>query len=147
MISLLAFFCALFFANCESHKKKERIIRDRGLKIMKDLNLTDQKKTITSLTGKFLEQTFGISSGSISVLMDHGTILIRADNFLSPAEKKVGTGRKDKELIRRMYSKIFDDAQEPLADQIGQIIGRKLVSSQVSIDFEVKVLLLTFFFS
>ena len=114
---------------------------------MKALNLTDQKKAITRLTGKFLEQTFGISSGSISVLMDHGTILIRADNFLSPAEKKVGMGKKDKEIIRRMYSKIFEDAQGPLADQIVQIIGRKLVSSQVTIDFEVKVLLLTFFFS
>lgn len=32
---------------------------------MKDLNSTGQKKTITRLTGKFLEQTFNLTSESI----------------------------------------------------------------------------------
>jgi len=59
----------------------------------------------------------------------------------------MGMGKQEIELIRRMYSKIFDDVKGPFADQIGQIIGQNVVSSQVSIDFEAKILLLTFFFS
>lgn len=49
---------------------------------MKDLNLTNQKNAIARETGPFLKQGFGISSETVSVMMENAMILIRAENFL-----------------------------------------------------------------
>ena len=50
----------------------------------------EEKKTIAHFTGIFLKQEFGFPPKSLKVLMDHDLVVIRVDNFLSPAEIEMG---------------------------------------------------------
>jgi len=113
---------------------------------MKDLNSTDQKNAIVRETGLFLKQGFGISSETVSVLMENAMVLIRAGNFLCPAEQNIGFEKQGSDLIHQMYSKIFDAVKGPFIDRINQITGRKVLSSQIGINFETKNFLMKFFF-
>jgi len=122
------------------------MMRLRVLEIMEDLNSTDQKKAIARQAGIFLKQEFGFPSELVSVLMENAMVLIRVENFLCPAEQKIGLEKQDANLIHQMYSKMFDDVKGPFIDQINQITRRKVVSSQIGINFETKNFLMKFFF-
>ncbi len=113
---------------------------------MEDLNSTDQKKAIARQAGIFLKQEFGFPTESVSVLMENAMVLIRAENFLCPAEQKIGIEKQDTDLIHQMYAKIFDSVKGPFIDRINRITGRKVVSSQIGINFETKNFLIKFFF-
>jgi uncharacterized protein YbcI len=113
---------------------------------MEDLNSTDQKKTIARQASLFLKQEFGFPSETVSVLMENAMVLIRAENFLCPAEQKIGVEKQGADLIHQMYEKIFDAVKGPFIDRINRITGRKVVSSQVGINFETKNFLMKFFF-
>ncbi|MBW1693690.1 MAG: DUF2294 family protein [Deltaproteobacteria bacterium] len=113
---------------------------------MKVLNSTDQKKAITREAGRFLKQKFGFSSESVSVMMENAMILIRVENFLCPAEQKIGSEKQEANLLHQMYAKIFDTVKVPFIERINQITERKVVSSQIGINFETKNFLMEFFF-
>jgi len=79
VIILLAFFYALFFTNFAGHEHRDRMVRHRELKIMEDLNLTDQKNAIVREAETFLKWEFGFPSDSISVLIENAMILMKGD--------------------------------------------------------------------
>jgi len=113
---------------------------------MEDLNSTDQKKAIAREAGTFLKQEFGFPSETVSVLMEDALVLIRVENFLCSAEQKMGLEKQDADLLHQMYAKIFDFAKGAFIDRINQITGRKVLSSQIGINFETKNFLMKFFF-
>ncbi len=113
---------------------------------MEDLNSTDQKNAIACEARTFLEQEFGFLCESVSVMMENAMILIRVENFLCPAEQKIGSEKQEADLLHQMYAKIFDTVKGPFIDRINQITERKVVSSQIGINFETKNFLMKFFF-
>jgi len=114
---------------------------------METLYFEYRKKAIARFAGKFLKQKFNLPSEAVSVLMDNYTVLIRVDRFLSKAEQKMGTSKQDTDLIRQIYSEIFDKMKGPFINYINKITGQKVISSQVEINFETKILLLVFILS
>lgn len=105
----------------------------------------EQKKAIAHFAGIFLKQEFGFPPQSIRVLMDYDLVMIRVNNFLSPAEIQMGMEKRNTNLIHEIYSKLFDKAKSSLVDQINQITSKRVVSSQININFETKVFVMTFF--
>lgn len=114
---------------------------------MEDLNLTDQKKAIVREASNILKQEFGFPSESVSVLMENTMVLICAENFLCSAEQKMGLDKQNADLINQMYVKIFDYTKESFIERINQITSRKVLSSQIGINFETKTFFITFFLS
>ena len=147
MIILLAFFYALFFTNFAGHEHRDRMVRHRELKIMEDLNLTDQKNAIVREAETFLKREFGFHPESVSVMMENAMILIRVEKFLCSAEQKIGVEKQNANLLHQLYAKIFDTVKGPFVDRINQITERKVVSSQIGINFKTKNFLIKFFFS
>ncbi len=105
----------------------------------------EQKKAIASFAGIFLKQHFSFPSHSIKVLMHHDLVVLRVDKFLSPAEIEMGMEKRNTELIREMYSKLFHKIKSPLVDEITRITSKGVMSSQIEIDFETKVFIMVFF--
>lgn len=105
----------------------------------------EEKKTIAHFAGIFLKQEFGFPPKSLKVLVDHDLVVIRVDNFLSPAEIEMGKEKRDTSLIQEMYSNLFNKVNSSLVDRINQITSKKTISSQISINIETKVLIMTFF--
>jgi len=113
---------------------------------MKDLNSTDQKKAIAREAITFLKQEFALQSKSVSVMMENAMVLIRIENFICLAEQKIGVEKKEADLLHQLYSKTFDAVKGPFIERVNQIASRKVVSSQIGIDFETKNFLMKFFF-
>ena len=115
------------------------------MKRMEDLNLTNQKKAIVREADAFLKREFGFPSDSVSVLIENAMVLIRVENFLCPAEQKMGLDKQDADLVNQIHVKIFDCSKEFFIDRINQITGRNVISSQIGINFETKSFLMTLF--
>ncbi|MBC8460798.1 MAG: DUF2294 family protein [Deltaproteobacteria bacterium] len=105
----------------------------------------EQQEAIAHFAGIFLEQKFGFPPQSIKVLMEHDLVVIRVNNFLSPAEIEMGNEKMNTNIIHDMYSKLFNKVKSSLVDQIKQITSKKVISSQIGINFETKVFMMTFF--
>lgn len=113
----------------------------------KSFQLEEAKKTISHFADIFLRKEFGFQPQSIKVLMDHDLVVIRVDNFLSPAEIEMGKDKKNTNLIHEMYSKLFDEAKSFLVGQIKQITRKEVISSQININFETELCVMNFFLS
>ena len=109
--------------------------------------LEEQKKAIARFAGTFLKQKFAFPPQSIKVLMDHDLVVLRIDKFLCPAELNVGMEKGNASMIHEMYSKIFDKVKLTLVEKISQITCKKVISSQISINFETQACIMTFFLS
>ena len=109
--------------------------------------LEEAKKAIAHFADIFLKKEFGCLPQSIKVLMDHDLVVIRVDNFLSPAEIEMGKDKKNTNLIHEMYSKLFDKAKPFLVSQIKQITRKEVISSQININFETELCVMNFFLS
>lgn len=107
----------------------------------------EQKKAIARFTDSFLEQNFGFPPRSVKVLMDHDIVVIRVDNFLSPAEIDLGMERRNTSLIHEMYSKLFDRVKSSLVGQVKQLTRKEVISSQININFETELCVINFFLS
>ncbi len=105
----------------------------------------EEKKAIAHFAAIFLKQNFGFWSRAIKVLMDSHLVVIRVEDFLSPAEIEIGMEKGNTKLIHEMYSKLFHSVKSPLVDQIAEITSKKVISSQISINTETKVFMMTFF--
>ena len=109
--------------------------------------LEEQKRAIAHFADIFLKKEFGFLPQSIKVLMDHDLVVIRVDNFLSPAEIEMGKDKKNTNLIHEMYSKLFDKTKSFLVGQIKQITRKEVISSQININFETELCVINFFLS
>lgn len=107
----------------------------------------EQKKTIAYFADVFLKQKFGFPSQPIKVLIDQDLVMIRVDNFLCPAELEMGMEKRNANLIHEMYAKIFNRVKSSLVKRIKQIMDKEVISSQININFETKVCMMTFFLS
>lgn len=105
----------------------------------------EQKKAIVQLASRFLKQNFGFSPQPINVLMDCDLVVIRVDNFLSPAEIEIRVEKRDTNLIHEMYSELFDRVKSSLVGQIKQITHKEVTSSQININFEAELCVINFF--
>ncbi len=105
----------------------------------KAFQFEEAKKAIAHFADIFLKKEFGFLPQSIKVLMDHDLVVIRVDNFLSPAEIDMGKDKKNTNLIHEMYSKLFGKAKSFLVSQIKQITRKEVISSQININFETEV--------
>jgi uncharacterized protein YbcI len=110
-------------------------------------NLEEQKRAIGHFADIFLKKEFGFLPQSIKVLMDHDLVVIRVDNFLSPAEIEMGKDKINIKLLHEMYSKLFDKAKSFLVSQIMQITRKEVISSQIDINFEIELCVMNFFLS
>ena len=111
------------------------------------LKLEEQKRAIGHFADIFLKKEFGFLPQSIKVLMDHNLVVIRVDNFLSPAEIEMGKDKINTKLLHEMYSKLFDKAKSFLVSQITQITRKEVTSSQININFEIELCVMNFFLS
>ena len=111
------------------------------------LKLEEQKRAIGHFADIFLKKEFGFLPQSIKVLMDHNLVVIRVDNFLSPAEIEMGKDKINIKLLHEMYSKLFDKAKSFLVSQIMQITRKEVISSQIDINFEIELCVMNFFLS
>ena len=107
----------------------------------------EQRKALVDVADTFLERNFGFSPRSVKVLMDQALVVVRVDEFLSPAEIKMGLSRTDTRLIREMYSKLFDRVKASLVSQIEQITRKEVISSHININFESRLCVMNFFLS
>ena len=114
---------------------------------MKNKGSADQKKAITRIAAVFLKEEYGLAADSIRILLDSSMILIRVNNFLCPAEQKLGAEKHHIDLIHQMHYKIFEKAKGPFIEKIRDITGRNIISSQSSLNFETRTFLMTFFLS
>jgi uncharacterized protein YbcI len=105
----------------------------------------EQKKTIAHFTGIFLKENFDTPSQAIRVLMDHHMVVIAVEDFLSPAEIEIGTEERNTELVQEMYSRLFQKVKSPLVDQLIEITSKRVISSQISINLEKRLFMITFF--
>ena len=113
---------------------------------MKNRGSADNKKALIQLSEKFFREEYGFTAQSISVLLDPSMLLIRVNNFLCPAEQKLGAEKHHIDLIHQMHRKIFEKTKGPFIEKIQDITGRKIVSSQSGLNFETRTFLITFFF-
>lgn len=104
-----------------------------------------QEKAISKFIQSFLKHKFAFSSSSIKILMEADTVMVLVEDFLSRAETTAGMKKKDAEMVREMYSKLFDKEKEALSDGISRITNREVVSCQTSINFETGFIIMTFF--
>jgi uncharacterized protein YbcI len=104
----------------------------------------EQKNQITHHTSIFLDEQFGFSPRSVTVLTDDQIVVIRVEDFLSAAEVKMGTAIGKASVIRETYSKLFDTVKRPLINQVSAITSKEVLSSLVAISFETKLLLISF---
>jgi len=106
-----------------------------------------QRKTVADLVDAFLRQYFGYSPESVKVLMDQELVVVRVDKFLSPAEVKMGEGKRAARLLHEMYSKLFDQVKASLEAQIEKIMSKDVMSSQINISIESELCVMNFFLS
>ena len=104
-----------------------------------------QGQAISKFIQSFLKHKFAFSSSAIKVLMEADTMMILVEDFLSRAETRAGMKKKDAEMVREMYSKLFDKENKVLSDGISGIIDRKVLSCQTSINFETGFIIIAFF--
>ncbi len=106
-----------------------------------------QRKAVADVTDAFLRQNFGYSPESVKVLMDQELVVVRVDKFLSPAEVKMGLGKRDTRLLHDMYSKLFDRVKASLVAQIEHATLKHVMSSQININLESELCVMNFFLS
>lgn len=102
------------------------------------------KEEVAGFAKTFLKQEFNMAYQSVNVLIDHGMVVVRVDDFLCPAEVNAGVDKKNAIMIQEIYSKLFDKAKAPFFAQLNQILyPKKVVSFQTGVNFETRVFLLT----
>jgi uncharacterized protein YbcI len=104
----------------------------------------EQKDQIGHYTRMFLSEQFGFFPPSVHVLMDDQMVVIRIAEFLSAAEAKMGTATGKTNVIGEIYSKLYHAVKQSLVDHVSAIISKKVLSSQVTISFETKILIMSF---
>jgi len=108
-------------------------------------NCEEQKNTIKEVAKKFLQNEFGLIIAFVKVLLDQSILVIRAENFVCPAEVKASADSGGAALIHEAYARQFDKSKMLLVEQIESITGKKVVSDQIGINFTSRDFLMTFF--
>ena len=104
----------------------------------------EQRDQIGHYTRMFLSEQFGFFPPSVHVLMDDQMVVIRIEEFLSAAEAKMGTATGKTSVIGEIYSKLYHAVKRPLTNRVSAITSKEVLSSQVTISFETKLLLISF---
>lgn len=110
-------------------------------------DLEGKKSAIGSLVGAFFEEEFCFSSPHIKVLIDQDLLVIRANDFLAPAELEVGREKRERNSIYEMYSKLYDKVKFSLINQINQITCETVISSQIDVNLETRTCLIILYLS
>jgi len=105
----------------------------------------EQKIAIEEVVKNFLQREFGLIITSVKVLLDQSILVIRAENFVCPAEIKASAYSGGAALIHEAYTKQFDKSKALLVKQTEKITGKKIVSNQIGINFTSRDFLITFF--
>ncbi|OEU44653.1 MAG: hypothetical protein BBJ60_10440 [Desulfobacterales bacterium S7086C20] len=107
----------------------------------------EQKRAISRFTSVFLKEHFSFSVQSISLLMDNQMVVIRVDDFLSPAEIEMGLEREKRRLIDDAYSREFDAIKSSLVDRISEITGKRILTCRFGMIYKTRTCMMTFFLS
>ena len=110
-------------------------------------DLERKKSAIGSLVGAFFEEEFCFLSPHIRVLIDQDLLVIRANNFLAPAELEVGREKRERIPIYEMYSKLYDKVKFSLINRINQITCETVISSQIDVNLETRTCLIILYLS
>ena len=65
----------------------------------------EQKIAIEEVVKKFLQREFGLIITSVKVLLDQSILVIRAENFVCPAEIKASDDSGGAALIHEVYTR------------------------------------------
>ena len=68
----------------------------------------EQKNAIEKVVKKFLQHEFDLTITSVKVLLNQSVLVIRAENFVCPAEIKASADSGGAALINEAYTMQFD---------------------------------------
>lgn len=108
-------------------------------------NFEQQKTAISEVAKDFLQTQFSLLTPSIKILLDQGILVIQAENFICPAEIRASADQGGAALIHEAYTRLFNQSKEHLVEQTEKIIGKKIISDQIGINFVSRDFLITFF--
>ncbi len=97
---------------------------------------TDMESQIQTLMGDFFQEQMGENASSITTFLSGNMLTVRAENSLSPAEKKLAGDRKNWSLLQELKNQEFAKVKSLLKDRLEEMAGCNVlnISSMVEPD-------------
>lgn len=100
-----------------------------------------QQNAIIESTSAFLKKYFDFDVNRINVLADSRILVLRVEDFVSPAELELA--KKNRELIEKMYFRVFYQVIRAFVEPIEQELRKKVISCRMQADFDTRDCVIT----